>query len=320
MKRTLLITISAIMVAMTANSQFKPGYEPERESSATSYPAMVSPYVPTKVTFAGETIDLDRNDLWERLDREMTSILYGHTNTMLTFKRANRYFPIMARILKEQNVPADFLYLACTESNLAPRAYSPAHAAGFWQLLAATGRQYGLEVSDEVDERYDPEKSTVAACKYLKAAYAKYGDWPTVAASYNAGMGRISSELSKQQQNRSVDLYLTEETSRYVFRIFAFKLIMENPKSYGIKLNRNQLYKPLDFKIVEVNGPVADWVDWAKRHGLSYAQLRDANPWIRAQKLSNKQGKTYKVRIPTEDSLSRSKGPVAVFYKGWIQD
>ncbi len=319
MKR-IILTICAITLAMAVFAQFKPGYEPEDESARVAYGPMISPDVPSKLIFAGSTIDLDRNDLWERLDREMTSILYGHTNTLLTFKRANRYFPTMARILKEQNVPADFLYLACTESNLAPRAYSPAHAAGFWQLLAATGRQYGLEVGDEVDERYDPEKSTVAACKYLKAAYAKYGDWATVAASYNAGMGRISSELSKQQQKRSIDLYLTEETSRYVFRILAFKIIMEDPKKFGIRLKRNQLYKPLEFKVVEVSGSVADWVEWAKRYNLSYAQLRDANPWIRAQKLTNKQGKTYRVRIPSEESLSRTKGSVDVYYKNWIQD
>lgn len=316
-KRILFVIIAIIATVVSSSAQFKPGFEPDREDA--DFPTMMAVDVPLRISFAGTTIDLDRNDLWERLDREMTSVLYGHTNTLLTFKRANRYFPIMAKILKEQNVPADFLYLACVESNLAVRAYSPAHAAGFWQFLASTGRQYGLEVGDEVDERYDPEKSTVAACKYLKAGYAKYGDWPTVAASYNAGMGKISSELSKQQEKRSIDLYLTEETSRYVFRIFAFKIIMENPKKYGIKLRRNQLYKPLEFTTVEVKGAV-DWVSWAKSHGLSYAQLRDANPWIRSMKLTNKQGKTYKVRIPTAESLSRSKGTIDVYNKYWLSD
>lgn len=144
--------------------------------------------------------------MYERFDRELTSLTYTHGNTMLIIKRANRYFPVMAPILKRNGVPLDVLYLACVESSLNPRAYSPAKAAGIWQFIASTAKQYGLEVNDEVDERYDLEKATAAACRYLKKAYEKYGDWPTVFASYNGGMTRISKELEAQGVDNAFDL------------------------------------------------------------------------------------------------------------------
>ena len=272
------------------------------------------------INFAGETVSFDRLDMAERLDRELTSIIYGQTTTELCFKRANRYFPALAKILKEQGVPLDFLYLAVTESSMDYSAYSSAKAAGMWQLLAGTGRDYGLEVSDEVDERYDPEKSTVAACKYLKSAYKKYGHWPTVAASYNAGMQKISNELSKQRVDNSFDLYLVQETSRYVFRIMAYKLLMESPKRYGYRFSRKNLWQPVDYTTVDVTGSVASWIDWAKDKGLTYAQLREANPWIRSTKLTNASGKTYKVRIPKQSELYRSKRTFSVYNKDWVID
>ena len=163
---------------------------------------------------------------------------------MLTIKRANRYFPVMATILKRNGVPLDVLYLACVESMLNPRAYSPAIAAGIWQFIASTAKQYGLEVNDEVDERYNLEKATAAACRYLKKAYEKYGDWPTVFASYNGGMTRISKELEAQGVENAFDLYLTDETTRYPHRIMAMKAIMENPSAYGFHLSDRQLYQP----------------------------------------------------------------------------
>ena len=304
----------------TAWAQLKPEYSKTGTSASPVFSTTASPDIPMSVTFAGETISFDRLDMAERLDRELTSIIYGQTTTELCFKRANRYFPVLAKILKEQNVPLDFLYLAVTESSMDYNAYSSAKAAGMWQLLAGTGRDYGLEVTDEVDERYDPEKSTVAACKYLKAAYKKYGHWPTVAASYNAGMGKISSELSKQRVDNSFDLYLVQETSRYVFRIIAYKLLMESPKRYGYRFSRKHLYQPVSYTTVEVAGAVASWVDWAKDRGITYAQLREANPWIRSTKLTNASGKTYQVRIPKQSDLYRSKRTNSVYNKDWVID
>lgn len=286
---------------------------------ASSLQTVTNPDIPLTMRFCGQDVNFDRVDMFERMDREITSLMYGHGNTLLTLKRANKYFPAMAKILKDNDVPEDVLYLACVESTLNPRAVSPAKAAGMWQFLADTGRQYGLEVGDEVDERYDYEKATLAACKYLKAAYKKYGDWPTVMASYNAGMGRISTELDKQQVDNSFDLWLNDETSRYVFRIMATKALMDNPSAFGFHLKANQLYQPLDYTEVTVDGPVDDWAQWAIDHGISYAQLREANGWIRARSLTNKAGKSYTVRIPTERSLNRTTSHKSTYNKNWIK-
>lgn len=280
---------------------------------------MVNPEIPMKASLAGETVNLDRIDMAERLDRELTSIVYGHSNTSLVLKRANRYFPMIAPILEQNGVPVDFIYLAAIESSLNVRAYSRANAAGLWQFLAATAKQYGLEVNDEVDERYHPEKSTLAACKYLKAGYKKYGHWATVAASYNAGMGRISGALEKQLVDNSFDLYLNEETSRYVFRFLAMKMVLENPRAYGYCLTAKQLYQPIACKEEVVSGSVASWSQWARDRGISYAQLRELNPWIRASSLTNKAKKTYTVKIPITTELYRSKRKHTVWNKKWVK-
>ena len=321
MKKMILMAVLLMASSTMAQAQLKREYSKATSSSSSPvFSTTASPDIPMSVTFAGEKVSFDRLDMAERLDRELTSIIYGQTTTELCFKRANRYFPVLAKILKEQGVPLDFLYLAVTESSMDYNAYSSAKAAGLWQLLAGTGRDYGLEVTDEVDERYDPEKSTVAACKYLKAAYKKFGHWPTVAASYNAGMGKISSELSKQQVDNSFDLYLVQETSRYVFRIISYKLLMEAPKRYGYRFSRKNLWQPVDYTTVDVTGPVASWIDWAKGKGITYAQLREANPWIRSTKLTNALGKTYKVRIPKQSDLYRSKRTYTVYNKDWVVD
>ncbi len=321
MKKMILMAVLLVASATVAQAQLKREYSKATTgSSSPVFSTTASPDIPMSVTFAGEKVSFDRLDMAERLDRELTSIIYGQTTTELCFKRANRYFPVLAKILKEQSVPLDFLYLAVTESSMDYNAYSSAKAAGMWQLLAGTGRDYGLEVTDEVDERYDPERSTVAACKYLKAAYKKYGHWPTVAASYNAGMGKITSELSKQRVDNSFDLYLVQETSRYVFRIIAYKLLMETPKRYGYRFSRKNLWQPVDYTTVDVTGSVANWIDWAIDKGITYAQLREANPWIRSTKLTNASGKTYKVRVPKQNDLYRSKRTFSVYNKDWVID
>ena len=205
-------------------------------------------------------------------------------------------------------------------STLNPRAYSPSKAACLWQFIPSTGKEYGLEVNEFVDERYHPEKATQAACRYLKNALAKYGNWESVAASYNAGMARISKELDAQKSKSAYDLYLNDETSRYIFRLIAMKLIMENPKAYGYRISSDQLYTPVRTKTVEVNGPVEDWAAWAKSHGISYLTLRDFNPWIRAKSLPNKTGKTYRVEIPLADDMLRSTSKTHVYNPAWVVD
>lgn len=289
-------------------------------SRTGDFSTVVNPSVPKSFEFCGQTIDLDRVDMFERFDRELTSLVYGHGNTLLTLKRANKYFPQMAPILKKNGVPLDVLYLACVESTLNPRAYSSAKAAGIWQFIPSAAKQYGLEVSDEVDERYHPVKATEAACRYLKQAYNKYHDWPTAMASYNGGQGRISSELDKQDVDNSFDLYLTDETSRYVFRIMAMKAIMEQPRTFGFELTPDQLYYAPKCDVVEVCGPVSDWPAWASEHGITYAQLREENPWIRTKSLTNKTGKTYQVRVPRKSELKRSSAGHQIYNHNWVMN
>ena len=276
-----------------------------------------SPDVPATVQLCGKTIDLDRSDLYEKFDRELTSLAYTHGTTMLMIKRANRFFPEMAPILEANGVPSDLLYLACAESSLNPRAYSPAKAAGFWQFIASAAKEYGLEVNDEIDERYNIEKATAAACRYLKKAYNRYGDWPSAMAAYNGGMARVAKELDAQGADTSLDLYLAEETTRYPFRIMAIKAIMENPAAYGYHLRDDQLYQPRKYRTVEVCGPVADWSEWARKQGITYSILREENPWIRSKSLTNKTGKTYKVRVPLAESLSRRTAGTKTFNPAW---
>lgn len=284
------------------------------------YIAVTCPDIPQSINFCGDKVDFDRIDMAERLDRELTGTIYGQTMSSLIIKRANRYFPRLIEILKQNRMPEDLIYLAVAESSLDINALSPAKAAGIWQFMAATGKQYGLEVNDDVDERYDPEKETVAACQYLRNAYSKYGNWATVCASYNAGTARISNELASQQVNTSFDLRLVSETSRYVFRIIALKIFLENPKRFGYRLRSNQLYQPIEYDEVRVNTPVANWTTWAREHGITYAQLRDANPWIRSNKLPNASGKVYRVKVPKRDSLYRSTAGNSVYNSNWVID
>lgn len=286
----------------------------------TAYSSVKNPEIPRSMTFAGQKVDLDRIDMFERLDRELTSMAYTHGNTLLVIKRANRFFPMMAPILKKNGVPSDMLYLACIESTLDTRALSGAKAAGLWQFMPETGRQFGLEVNEFVDERYDPEKATEAACRYLKQAYSKYGNWESVAASYNGGMGRISSELSSQGVDTAYDLYLVNETNRYMFRLLAMKAIMEHPKNFGFTLSKHQLYQPVECEKVTVNTPVDDWAAWAKQHGITYMQLREFNPWIRSKKLPNKTGKSYTVKIPKQGDLYRSRLKYKTYNHDWVVD
>ena len=319
MKRNIYKYDIAVMAALLSVSINAGAVQPVRATENIEYSTVVNPIIPKSVDFAGKKIDLDRIDMYERFDRELTSMIYTHGNTLLTIKRANRYFPMMAKILKANGIPSDMLYLACIESYLNPRAYSPAKAAGMWKFIHPAAKEYGLEINDEVDQRYDIGKATAAACKYLKRAYSKYGNWESAAASYNGGMGRISSELQKQGVSSAYDLYLTDETSRYMFRLLAMKAIMENPSEFGFKLSPSQLYQPIPVDIVEVNGPVDDWAIWAKKYGITYAQLREENPWIRAKKLTNKAGKTYQVRVPKKYSLFRSKQKITTYNPNWTK-
>ncbi|MBE6288236.1 MAG: lytic transglycosylase domain-containing protein [Mediterranea massiliensis] len=320
-KQTTMV-MTALLVGVTLPFLFGNSVlDTEREAAESQVPYCVTPlHVPEKMNFAGETIELNRYDLRERMDRELMSFTYMHSTTMLTIKRANRYFPIIEPILKEQGIPDDFKYLAVIESNLSPLAKSPAGAAGMWQFMQTTGRQFGLEVNANIDERYHIEKATVAACKYLKEAYAKYGDWLSVAASYNGGQARITSSLAKQKAKRATDLWLVEETSRYMFRLLAAKAVFSHPKQYGFLLKREQLYPIISYTEVTLTTGIDSLATFAQKHGITYAQLKDANPWLRQENMQNKSRRTYILKIPTREGMYYNPQETRAHRKEWIID
>ncbi|MDR0574328.1 MAG: lytic transglycosylase domain-containing protein [Tannerella sp.] len=277
----------------------------------------ISPEVPATIRFCGKDVDISRYNVKEGLDRELSSFTYFHSSTMLLIKRANRYFPIIEPVLKANGIPDDFKYLAVIESNLDPRATSPAHAAGVWQFLESTGKSYGLKVTATVDERRHVTKSTEAACRYLKEAYDLYGDWIAVAASYNAGMGRISGQMEKQGELSVLNLYLAEETTRYPYRIFAAKQIFENPYKYGFVLHAENLYSPIDCSEVITDSDIPDLAVFAREKGITYNDLKFFNPWLKDTKLLTG-GVRYKILIPNKNKLYYSSSNFYVHDKRWI--
>jgi hypothetical protein len=251
-----------------------------------------------KMDFAGEEVPTFMADVQERLDKEMITNMNYHTNTTLVIKRANKVFPIIEPILKKYGVPDDFKYLAVIESSLV-NAVSPAGARGVWQFIPATAKEKGMEVSDEVDERYHLEKSTEAACKYLVSAKEKFGSWTLAAASYNGGMNGISRKIEEQEVMDYYDLLLTEETSRYVFRILALKEIMSKSEKYGFNIPNEALYYNIPTKKIVIDSSITDLAKFAKTQGVNYKILKIHNPWLRDKKLTVTTGKKYEIEIPT---------------------
>ncbi|MCF6269888.1 MAG: lytic transglycosylase domain-containing protein [Melioribacteraceae bacterium] len=275
------------------------------KNSSTDFPhgyKVVSPYVPEQLDFCGEDVPLENIDVRERVEREFIVQTYYHSASVLYLKRLNRWFPIIEKILKEKGVPDDFKYLALAESGLA-NATSPAGAKGFWQFMEPAGKKYGLLINKEVDERYNMEKATYAACDYLLAAYDKFGTWTLAAASYNKGKNGITNQLGRQKATNYYNLVLNEETSRYLPRIIAIKYVMENPKKYGFDIKENQLYPPYETYKVKLDTTVAHFADYAKLHGINYKTLKIFNPWLRDNFLTNKKGKRYFVTLPKEGSF-----------------
>ena len=251
-----------------------------------------------KYDLAGEEVPMNNFDAVERLDREIVGNTYLHGSTILNLKLAARYFPYFEKTLAENNVPDDMKYLAVIESNLR-NVISPAGAKGLWQFMEATGKAYDLEINKEVDERYHVEKSTLAFCRHIKDLKNALGSWTLASAAYNAGQGRINTEQKNQRANNFYELSLVDETSRYPFRIIALKEIMKDPKKYGFSLDEDNLYAPINnYSIVEVNGKVDNWGDFAIKYGTNYRMLKVYNPWIINHFLTNPAGKTYQVKIP----------------------
>lgn len=263
----------------------------------TTIRKVVSPPVPNDLTFAGEAIPIDHEDVYERLDRELIINVYWPSTTLAALKRAGKYFPTIERILAEEGIPDDFKYLAVAESHL-KNAISPAGARGIWQFMERTGEYYGLEINDEVDERYHIEKATRAACQYLKGAHKKFGNWTLAAAAYNMGEPRLAKYLKEQQVTSYYDVHLSQETLRYVFRIIALKAIFEAPEDYGFYLNEGDSYPPLSFATVTVEESIPSLIDFAIKYGTTYRMLKVYNPWLLDDHLTNSSAKTYEIHVP----------------------
>ncbi|NEV94236.1 lytic transglycosylase domain-containing protein [Psychroflexus sp. YR1-1] len=252
--------------------------------------------LPEKIDFAGELTPLEIPDIKERLDKELLVNTYWQSNALLLIKRAHKYFPIIEPILKECGIPEDFKYLAVAESGL-EHVVSYAGATGFWQIMEATAKEYGLEVNDNVDERYNIEKSTRVACEYLKKSKERFGSWTLAAAAYNAGNYGISKELERQEVENYYDLLLNPETSRYVFRIIALKHILSNAKEFGFNYEEKNLYEIQPIKTVEVDTAVTDFVRFAEKFDMNYKTLKIHNPWLRDKHLDNYSKKVYFIKV-----------------------
>jgi membrane-bound lytic murein transglycosylase D len=258
--------------------------------------------MPKSVTFCGEKVPLDNTFVREALDRELSLISYQHASTFLILKRAYRYFPQIEKALRGQNAPEDLKYLAVAESSL-NNAVSPAKAEGFWQFVPQTAKQFGLTVNSEYDERYDVDKSAVAACKYLKGAYSRLGSWTLACASYNCGETGLRNRMNEQKVSNYWDLALNSETARYVYRIIAYKIILQNPQAYGYYLRYVDCHQPLEYDTISVDTTINDFYAFAKQIGTEYKYFRKANPQLQAKKLTNKEGKRYTLRIVSQKSF-----------------
>lgn len=258
--------------------------------------------IPDTIDFSGERVETNRFDIREGIDKELLINTYWQSQTIMLFKKAYRWFPVIEPILKQNGIPEDFKYLAVAESGLSNNLVSPVGASGMWQFMKESAVKYGLEVTDEVDERYNIEKSTVAACKLIKDAYALYKSWTMAAASYNVGPGSLSSSVKQQKASSYYDLYLNTETARYVYRIIALKLIMSSPKEYGFYLRLSDLYPPIPTYTVKVDTSVKDLVGFAGKYKLNYKILKEFNQWIRKSELNNASKKTYYITLPKDEN------------------
>jgi hypothetical protein len=263
-------------------------------------PSTVKPFVlPEQLDFAGESLALNMMEVKEKLDREILVNTYWQSNNLLMLKRSSKYFPIIEPILSRNSIPNDFKYLALIESGL-QNVVSPAGAAGYWQIMKSTGRENGLEINNEIDERYHIEKSTQVACDYLNEAYERFGNWTLAAASYNMGMAGTARRLSEQGVKSYYDLLLNSETARYVYRIAAVKHIHENLEEFGYVYHQDQGYSFPEMDTISVHSEVPDWISWAKTQGITYNTLRNYNPWIQSQQLSNSTNKAYHIWVPSK--------------------
>jgi hypothetical protein len=259
--------------------------------------------LPKVVYFAGEKMPLENFDTHESLDREIQMSSYRHSSTIMIIKRANRYLPVIEKILRDNNIPDDFKYLVAAESEYS-NVISPAGATGFWQIMERTGREEGMEINNIVDERYHLEKATEFACRYIMKSYEKYGSWTLAAASYNGGRAAIDEQINIQKENSYYDLLLNEETARYIFRVVAYKLILSEPESFGFNIEKSDMYPELNHYEVKVDTVINDFSAFARSYGTNYKMLKFLNPWLRKPYFTPRPNKEYFIKIPSEGMRS----------------
>jgi len=301
----MLAAAVALLTVLVIYLYFKGKEQKEKEEPVTEVMTFVPGMnyampvpLPDTAEFAGEMVPLDIFYVREQFDREMTVNTYWHSATLLILKRTTRWFPVIEPILAKNGIPDDFKYLALIESGLL-NVVSPSGAAGYWQFLEKTGKEYGLIVNKEVDERYHVVKATEAACKYLNKSYAKFGNWTLVAASYNAGQNRIDDVIGDQTTRNFYEMYLNDETSRYIYRILAMKYIYENQLDYGFKLLPGDLYDTLATRKVVVKETISNLPAFAKQNKTSYRMLKELNPWLRSDKLTVRRGEEFVILLPS---------------------
>jgi len=310
--KVLLMTVGFIAILAVSIQAVQKGPEPDAAVYNDHDPVTGNNYniyalpMPENLEFAGEAVPIENPDIYERMDKELLVNTYWQSNALLLIKRAHKYFPVIEPILKANGVPNDFKYLAVIESGLT-QVVSPAGAVGFWQIMEGTGKDHNLEINDNVDERYNIEKSTQVACDYLKESKAKFGSWTMAAAAYNAGNTGVMRQLERQDASNYYDLLLGEETGRYVFRILALKEILKNPKKYGFNFKEDQLYKNIPSHNVKVDTAVKDFPAFARKFDINYKILKIHNPWLREAFLNNKSGKLYEIQIPEKGVYKMSK-------------
>ena len=302
--------ISTLIFAVQQGDNFGDEYQGNdieiRDKSVSNEYRISAIEIPSDLNFAKETVPQEDPEIMERVDREFLVNTYWQSNALLLMKRAHKYFPVIEPILSKNGIPDDFKYLAVAESGL-QNVVSHAGATGFWQIMKATGREYGLEINANVDERYHLEKSTEVACRYLQKYKEKYGSWTLAAAAYNAGPGSINKYMGIQKANDYYDLLLGEETGRYVFRILAIKEILSNPEKYGFDIESDDLYNAVPTFNVVVEEPVQNFADFAQEYEINYKILKRHNPWLREPHLNNASGKTYTLEIPNKGYYKVSK-------------
>jgi hypothetical protein len=291
----LLVAFFGLVIVTLSFSSEKIDKSIEFSDKYVGYPL----HIPDKLDFAGERVPLEYFDVKESMDRELHVNTYWQSQTIFYLKRANRYFPEIDSILKSEHVPSDFKYLAIAESGLT-NIVSPSNAVGFWQFLKNTGKECGLEINSEIDERYNLEKSTRAACKFFKQAYKLFNNWTLAAASYNMGKPALLKTLEIEKEFNYYDLALNEETSRYIYRILAIKIIIENPDLYGFHVSKPDLYPVLNYTVIKTDTVIPDMAAFAKKHNTNYKMLKLFNPWLRDDKLTNIRKIKYFIRIPSE--------------------